>query len=89
MEEMTCPKCSSTMADRPVGDVTVHQCTSCRGVFLERADLASLVEAENDWYRNRDTGPTTQPLPRITPDMTAPPRSASVTRSYIGTLFDL
>ena len=66
MEEMTCPKCSSSMADRPVGDVTVHQCTACHGLFLDRADLAALVEAENDWYRDRDSGPTTQPLPRIT-----------------------
>jgi hypothetical protein len=46
------------------------------------------VEAENDWYRDRDTGPTTQPLPRITADMTAPPRSAMVSQSYIRTLFD-
>jgi Zn-finger nucleic acid-binding protein len=89
MEEMTCPKCSSTMADRRLGDVTVHQCTSCSSVFLDRADLAALVEAENDWYRDRDTGPTTQPLPRITADMTSPPRAASVTQSYIRTLFDL
>lgn len=88
MEEMTCPKCSSSMADRRVGDVTVHRCTSCSGLFLERADLASLVEAENDWYRDRDTGPTTQPLPRITSDMTSPPRPTSVIQSYIRLLFD-
>ena len=85
---MTCPKCSSSMAERLVGDVTIHQCTSCHGLFLDRADLAALVEAENDWYRDRDGGPTTQPLPRITADMVAPPRAASVTRSYIRTLFD-
>lgn len=88
MEEMTCPKCSAVMGERRVDAVTVHQCTSCHGIFLERVDLASLVEAENDWYRDRDSGPTTQPLPRITADMTAPPRPAPVTRSYIRTLFD-
>ena len=31
----------------------------------------SHIEAENDWYRTRS--PLTQPLPRITADMTAPP----------------
>lgn len=77
------------MGERRVGDVTVHQCSSCSSLFLDRADLAALVEAENDWYRDRDTGPTTQPLPRITADMTAPPRGAAVTQSYLRQLFDV
>ena len=55
-------------------------------VFLDRADLADLVEAENDWHRH--TGPLTEPLPRITADMTAPPPSRPKARSYIETLFD-
>jgi uncharacterized protein len=83
--EMTCPQCQSTMGTRHFGDVTVHQCTSCQGVFLERADLGNLIEAENDWHR--DSGPKTQPLPRITADMTMPPPSRPVSRAYIETLF--
>jgi uncharacterized protein len=83
--ELTCPKCRSAMTTRRVGDVNVHQCESCRGVFLERADLGSLSEAENDWHR--DSGPKTQPLPRISADMTAPPPSAPRARSYIESLF--
>jgi uncharacterized protein len=85
-EEMTCPQCQSAMSSRRVGDVTVHQCSSCRGLFLERAELAHLVEAETDYHR--DTGPVTRPMPRITPDMVAPPPSAPSSRSYIETLFD-
>jgi Zn-finger nucleic acid-binding protein len=85
MEEMTCPQCQSTMATRYLADVTVHQCTACQGVFLERADLGNLVEAEIDWHRN--TGPKTEPLPRITADMTFPPPSRPSARSYIETLF--
>jgi Zn-finger nucleic acid-binding protein len=85
MEDMTCPKCSSTMAARSVGDVTVHQCSSCRGVFLDRADLGNLVEAENDWHSG--SGHHTQPLPRITADMTAPPPTAPRARSYLDSLF--
>jgi len=87
MDEMTCPQCQSTMNERTVGDVTLAQCTSCAGVFLARADLGALVEAETDWHRNRDTGPVTQPMPRITADMTAPPPSKQTARSYVETLF--
>ncbi|QWZ09793.1 zf-TFIIB domain-containing protein [Nocardioides panacis] len=83
--EMTCPQCQSPMSARTLGDVTVHQCTSCEGVFLERADLGNLIEAENDWHR--DSGPKTMPLPRITADMTVPPPSRPVTRAYIESLF--
>jgi uncharacterized protein len=85
-DDMTCPQCQSKMSERIIGPVTVHQCTSCQGIFLERADLGNLIEAENDWHR--DSGPKTQPLPRITSDMTAPPPSKPTARSYIETLFD-
>ncbi len=73
------------MEDRAVRDVTVHRCVSCRGVFLQRADLGNLVEAENDWHR--DSAPRTQPMPRITADMVAPPPSAPPVRSYLESLF--
>jgi uncharacterized protein len=86
MEDMTCPQCQSTMSPRQQGEVTVHQCSSCRGIFLERADLGNLIEAENDFHV--DSGPKTQPLPRITPDMAIPPPSRPVTRAYIQQLFD-
>ena len=82
---MTCPKCQTTMSTRAIGDVTVARCPSCAGIFLERADLGALIEAENDWHRH--SGPVTEPLPRITPDMTAPPPSRPAARSFIETLF--
>ena len=47
---MTCPNCQSTMKTRSVGDVSVAQCSSCNGVFLDRAELGNLVEAEIDWH---------------------------------------
>jgi len=73
------------MASRALGEVTVARCPSCSGIFLERADLGNLVEAENDWHQH--SGPMTEPLPRITADMTAPPPSRPRARSYIETLF--
>ncbi len=86
MDPMTCPKCAGDMSVRTHGDVVVAQCGSCHGVFLERADLGSLVEGELDWHSN--SGPKTQPLPRITADMTAPPPpSKPAVRAFIETLF--
>ena len=84
MDEMTCPKCTGSMAERSHGRVRVRQCESCQGVFLDRADLGSLVEAENDWHANRSAD--TAQLPRITSDMTAPPRTMKA-RSYVDGLF--
>jgi Zn-finger nucleic acid-binding protein len=84
MDEMTCPKCDGTMEERSSGGVRVRQCGSCQGLFLDPADLGSLVEAENDWYANRSTD--TSRLPRITSDMTAPPAPTRA-RSYLDGLF--
>ena len=81
---MTCPKCDGEMAERPHGRVKVRQCEACHGVFLDRADLGSLVEAENDWHAHRSAD--TARLPRITPDMVAPP-AAPKARSYVDSLF--
>lgn len=84
MDQMTCPKCDGTMAERSHGRVRVRQCESCQGVFLDRADLGSLIEAENDWHAHRSAD--TAQLPRITADMTVPP-SPSKARSYVDGLF--
>jgi Zn-finger nucleic acid-binding protein len=86
MDEMTCPKCQGSMGSRQVGDAVVAKCSSCAGIFLERADVGSLSEAENDWHAT--TGPITQALPRITEDMTAPPPSRPKARSFVESLFD-
>ncbi|MGH3496443.1 MAG: zf-TFIIB domain-containing protein [Nocardioidaceae bacterium] len=84
---MTCPKCANEMQQQVRGGVTIAQCTSCEGLFLDRVDLGELVEQENDWHAGR--GHRTQPLPRITPDMAAPPASSwsPPARSYIDVLF--
>ena len=83
MDKLTCPACEGTMTERSHGRVTVRQCGSCQGVFLERGELGNLVEAETDWHANRSTD--TARLPRITADMTAPPPAKA--RSYVDSLF--
>jgi Zn-finger nucleic acid-binding protein len=86
MDEMTCPKCAGTMHIHQIGAVPVARCSSCAGIFLERADLGTLGEAENDWHADRG-GPKTEPLPRIHKDMVAPPPVKPAARSFLETLF--
>lgn len=86
MDEMSCPRCKGTMRTFQLREVEVARCSSCRGLFLDRADLAVLSELENDWHRN--AGPHTEPLPRITPDMVAPPPAGRPrANSFVETLF--
>lgn len=85
MESMTCPACGEEMQQDRVGQATVSRCPDGHGVFLSRAELGSLVEAETDWHRT--AGQHTAPLPRITPDMTAPPSVAKRSRAWVETLF--
>jgi len=84
---MTCPQCQSEMVPRERGGVTLAQCTSCEGIFLARIDLGLLVEQENQWHL--ESGPTTQPIPRIVPGMAAPPDvpASKQARSYVDELF--
>ncbi len=87
MDPITCPQCSSAMTTRRRGGVDLAQCTSCEGIFLSRVDLGSLIEEENDWHVQ--SGPSTQPVPRIVPGMTPPPEyvTAKQNRSYLDVLF--
>ena len=86
MENLTCPRCDTEMVARPLGsDGEVMQCPEGHGVFLSRADLGSLIEAENDWHRNASQ--STAPMPRITPEMTAPPTGRTAARAWVETLF--
>lgn len=74
------------MEPRRLGNAEVSRCPSCNGIFLERADLGNLIEAENDWHAGAGIHHT-EPLPRITADMTAPPPSRPRARAFIETLF--
>ena len=82
---MSCPRCGNQMVERTFGSAQVNQCPDGDGVFLDRADLGALVEAETDWHRT--SAQHTAPLPRITPDMTAPPAAAPRARAWVESLF--
>jgi uncharacterized protein len=83
--ELACPMCGTPMLARSIGDGEVNACPEGHGVFLLRADLGSLVEAENDWHRH--AGAHTMPMPRITADMTAPPSAKAPAKAWVETLF--
>ena len=85
MDELSCPRCDAAMVSRPLGTGQVVQCPEGHGVFLERAELGNLIEAESDWHRNASQ--STAPLPKITADMTAPPASRKPARAWVETLF--
>jgi Zn-finger nucleic acid-binding protein len=87
MAQMTCPQCQGEMTELRRAGVELAQCEKCKGIFLERSELASLIEHENEWHLS--SGPRTEPLPRITADMAAPPARSARPRSqsFIDELF--
>lgn len=85
---MTCPQCGAAMVESSFGAARVRQCPDGHGVFLARAELGALVEAETDWHRFATQH--TAPVPRITADMLAgggPPPSKPPARAWVETLF--
>ncbi len=73
------------MREVVLSEVRVWQCVRGDGVYLDRSQLGSLIEAEHDWHVN--AGQLTTPLPRITADMAAPPAPTPRARAWVETLF--
>lgn len=46
---MTCPKCGSTMRTYGRNGITIDQCTTCHGIFLDRGELEQLISAESSY----------------------------------------
>ncbi len=72
---LICPKCQSKMRSFERSGITVEQCKSCRGVFLDRGELDQLMAAEARFF---GLEPLDQPpaVERI-PDYDAPRRPVS------------
>jgi Zn-finger nucleic acid-binding protein len=45
--ELTCPKCDGAMRSYERSGIVIDQCSECRGVFLDRGELAKLIDAES------------------------------------------
>ncbi len=83
---LNCPRCGAGLEEQQVGLGRINVCPSGDGVFLDRAELGHLVEAETDWHNNASS--RTAPMPRITADMVAPPMHSKKARAWVETLFD-
>lgn len=83
MDPISCPRCGAEMVERERGPARLSQCPAGHGVFLDRADLGGLVEAESDFHE-RAVHDTAQ-FPRITGTMPEPPAGP---RGFVETLFD-
>lgn len=50
MTGLICPKCQSPMRGYERSGITVDQCSSCQGIFLDRGELERLIQAEDVHY---------------------------------------
>jgi Zn-finger nucleic acid-binding protein len=57
--ELVCPKCGAGMRTYERNGIHIDQCTSCRGVFLDRGELEHLIDAEQTFYKHAPS----QPMP--------------------------
>lgn len=58
---LTCPKCGAEMRSYERNRVIIDQCVECRGIFLDRGELESLIDAEGAYYADSPA-----PSPRAT-----------------------
>ncbi len=59
--ELICPKCGAGMRTYERNGIHIDQCTSCRGVFLDRGELEHLIDAEQAFYKPAVSVPQQQP----------------------------
>jgi Zn-finger nucleic acid-binding protein len=53
--------------------VTIDRCEGCRGIFLDRGELESLISSENSWYESQQPGPPPPHQPPSAPPPHQPP----------------
>ncbi|WP_271395728.1 zf-TFIIB domain-containing protein [Neomicrococcus lactis] len=54
---LTCPKCGAEMRPYERNGVVIDQCTGCRGIFLDRGEMESLIDAESYFNAARNPAP--------------------------------
>jgi Zn-finger nucleic acid-binding protein len=80
--ELICPKCGAGMRTYERNGIHIDQCTSCRGVFLDRGELEHLIDAEQTFYKPAPSQPMpTQGHPQYY-------YSGKKKKSLLGELFD-
>ncbi len=46
---LICPKCGNAMRTYERNGITIDQCRSCHGIFLDRGELERLIGAESSY----------------------------------------
>jgi uncharacterized protein len=54
---MTCPKCGGEMRENRRNGVTIEQCRTCHGIFLDRGEFEQLLGRETSFLGNGETLP--------------------------------
>ncbi|MCQ6271885.1 zf-TFIIB domain-containing protein [Pseudarthrobacter sp. R1] len=60
---LTCPKCGAEMRPYERNGIIIDQCDGCRGIFLDRGELESLMDAESSFYAARNPAPASPQPP--------------------------
>jgi hypothetical protein len=50
---MRCPKCGEKLASLQYNEVTVEECPSCKGMWLDRGELETVAQRENEGWLGR------------------------------------
>jgi Zn-finger nucleic acid-binding protein len=50
---MRCPKCGEKLTSLQYHDVTVEECPSCKGMWLDRGELEIVAQRENESWLSR------------------------------------
>lgn len=50
---MRCPKCGTQLNTVKHNEVTVEECPSCQGMWLDRGELETLAQRENEGWLTR------------------------------------
>lgn len=47
--KLICPKCGAAMRTYARNGITIDQCRTCHGIFLDRGELEQLISAESSY----------------------------------------
>lgn len=76
--ELVCPKCGGSMRTYARNGITIDQCTTCHGIFLDRGELERLITAESSYLGGSpDNRPQSADVP-----------ADKGSRGFLGELFD-
>lgn len=86
---LSCPKCGGPMRTYERNEVTVDQCTECRGVFLDRGELERLIDAEAVYTTTSRGAEWSDEGERRYPDRPDQRGHGRRRRGFLGDLFEI